>query len=247
MLLSSVWLAGAAHGLVIHRDFNTTLVDGDQAGTAFAIDVNIGTTAITDLNVVLHFDSPNPLDKMFNGDIWAVLAHDDIDGAYAESYLLTRPGREVGRLAGYSDSGLGSGGALKLTLDDEAAYDIHTYRDQTGTLSGPLTGSWQPSGRFAAIPGEELRTTPRDPSLLLSAFDGMKPNGIWWLYVADMDLGGTSRLVSVDLEFSLLGSGSGPAVPEPGLTAVVGGLFLIGFASWRRIQGRNGTSREIAA
>lgn len=159
---------------------------------------------------------------MFNGDLYVTLTHDS-----GYSVLLNRVGRRLGSSGGYADNG------FDIRLSDTAAADVHSYRL---TVSGnefvpisnsnpadPLTGTWQPDGR-AVDPGVVLTTSPRTAGL--STFDGLNPNGVWTLFVADLGVGGLAKLDSWSVH--LVG------VPEVTWTGWVSGALLLGGALLRR-------------
>lgn len=166
------------------------------------------------LNIVSRDGGP-----MFNGDIFATLTH-----GTGYSVLLNRAGRREGFESGYGDNG------FVIRLSDTGAADVHTYRL---TLNGshfvpisnltpgtPLTGTWQPDGR-TADPGVVGVDSPRTAGL--SEFNGLNPNGLWTLFVADLGTGGTARLEGWSLELS--------SVPEPVHGALaIGALLLLGGA-----------------
>jgi hypothetical protein len=86
-------------------------------------------------------------------------------------------------------------------IDDAAANgDIHYYREiSTPTAGLPLTGTWQPDGRWVD-PDEALDSSARTATL--SQFIGSGASGEWTLFLADLEAGGTNMLVSWNLELS---------------------------------------------
>src|SRR5205814_3076743 len=120
--------------------------------------------------------------------------------------------------AGYNDTGFGPDASLnKFRLDDTTGQDVHFYRSFSYTLngSGQLTGQWQPDGRGIdpASSGATFSAAPRNS--MLSVFNGMDPNGMWTLFIADVSGGNESTLVSWGLGLSTV-------VPEPASVAFVG-------------------------
>jgi hypothetical protein len=108
-----------------------------------------------------------------------------------------------------------------VTFADSATNgDIHTAPITTGVREGV----WQPDGRLDATTSQRLS--------LLSVFNSASANGEWRLNVADLELGGTMRLVSWSITF--VGDDGITAVPESSLMATTAGLGLLGFALWRR-------------
>ena len=165
---------------------NTRIPDGSPLGLVSTLEVTSPIERITDVSVTLQ------LSGGFNGDLFAYLVHGS-----NHAILLNRPGKTLVNPLGYADAG------FSITLNDAAAEgDIHAYRqtlfgNPATPLAGPLTGLWAPDGRDAD-PALVLDTEPRTATL--SAFSGFNPNGRWTLFIADMDAGYTSTLVSWGLE-----------------------------------------------
>lgn len=186
---------------------NLRIPDNDASGLASTKSFisSFLITNITDLNVTLNIAGN------FNGDLYGTLVHGS-----GFSVLLNRAGKRAGNDIGYGDPG------FNVTLDDQAAADIHTYRltlagNNDTALSSALTGTWQPDGRNID-PGLVLNTDPR--TALLASFNNLNPNGDWTIFLADLSPGGTSTLVSWGLDVT--------GVPEPSQIAlwVLGGLGL---------------------
>jgi hypothetical protein len=113
--------------------------------------------------------------------------------------LLNRVGRDTNRFWGYGDAG------FDVTLDDQAANgDIHAYRltlngNHNTAITTNVTGRWAPDGRTNdpnAVVADDARPA------LLSGFKGISPNGTWTLFLADLDAGQDSTLVSWGLEIN---------------------------------------------
>jgi subtilisin-like proprotein convertase family protein len=141
----------------------------------------------------------------YNGDLYAYLAHES-----GFAVLLNRAGRTEDNLFGYADAG------LSITLDDNAATDIHLYGGNGGNL---LTGTWQPDGRNAD-PATVTDLSAR--GAMLFSFAGGNPNGVWTLFVSDLSVGGESAVQGWGLAIA--------AVPEPGAIALAllgAGLLLL--------------------
>jgi subtilisin-like proprotein convertase family protein len=203
---------------------NLPIPDGSSSGLADS--QMIATTATLVESVRVTLDIAGTGSGAFNGDLYAYLYHDN-----RVAVLLNRPGRTALEASGYADNGLAS-----VTFDDLAPNgDVHAYRL---TLSGnaasplspapaPLTGTWAPDGRMVD-PALVLDTDPR--SAPLSTFQGTNPNGDWTLFVADLDMGGTARLVDWQLQVA--------AVPEPAQHGIAVGSILLLLAAgrfpWRR-------------
>lgn len=195
--------------------------DNSSVGVAHELSISGGAALITHVELTLNIVSRNGA-PMFNGDIFATLTH---EGGY--SVLLNRAGRRDGNESGYGDNG------FVLRFSDSAAADVHTYRL---TLNGnhfvplsnlnpgsPLTGTWQPDGR-TADPGLVVVDSPRTAGL--SDFNGLSPNGLWTLFVADLGTGGSAQLEGWSLELT--------SVPEPEQGALVGGILLLLGCALRR-------------
>jgi hypothetical protein len=132
------------------------------------------------------------------------------------SILLNRVGVTSGNSVGQGYDG------WNVSFQDGAANgDIH----DAVLTAGVLTGLYEPDGR--GLPTDTARPE------LLDVFLGNTGNGDWRLNVADLDLGGTMRLVSWSL--TLTGDNAAQAVPEPSTYAAgVALLGLIGATWWRR-------------
>jgi subtilisin-like proprotein convertase family protein len=161
-----------------------------------------------------------------NGDLYAFLSHSS-----RMAVLLNRVGRTGANALGYPDGGFGPDAALNsFTFSDLASDDVHYYRTAAHLLNadGQLTGIWQPDGRGLdpESAGWVFETAPR--SNMLGIFNGMDPNGLWTLYVADLSPLGESTLVSWGLDITL--------VPEPA-SATLLGWALAGGLLWRLRQG----------
>ncbi len=131
----------------------------------------------------------------WNGDLYAFLSFGD-----GLAVLLNRPGRESGNLAGYGDRG------FRVLLEDAATGgDIHRYRAGEVVPSmfgedGALLGVWAPDGR-ETDPDLTLGTDAR--TALLSRFSGVDPNGVWTLFVADLEPGGVHVLRGWELRIEV--------------------------------------------
>jgi subtilisin-like proprotein convertase family protein len=159
--------------------------DGSSVGLASVLNIASPIGNLTDVNVTLN------LSNGWNGDLYAYLVHDS-----GFTVLLNRTGKRAADAFGYNDPG------FNVTLDDQAAQEIHSYRlhttgSHTLPLGGPLTGSWRPDGRLID-PAVVLDTDARTE--FLSSFNGLNPNGEWVLYVEDEVTGDVSTLVNWSLE-----------------------------------------------
>jgi subtilisin-like proprotein convertase family protein len=201
------------------NNVNQNVPDANEAGISDSRTIDSAIDSIGDLNVTLNLAGRGG--GAFNGDLYVTLTHNS-----GYSVLLNRPGRRSGSTVGYGDNG------LDVTFDDAAANgDIHTYRltlngsNTTPLNTPPLTGIWSPDGR-GIDPDLVLNTDPRDQ--LLGSFSGLNADGVWTLFVADLETGGAARLVSWGLAIT--------PVPEPGQYAAIAALGLFGFAAWSRCR-----------
>jgi subtilisin-like proprotein convertase family protein len=227
-----------AIGLTLATGATATLTfDESNPGLPLAIpDHNstgiLSTLTVTDLDPGTRYSVDLSLDISgtghggYVGDLYAHLAHQSPDGGqYLMSVLLNRPGRSDTLPNGYDDAG------LNITLSDSADHDVHTYRAQADYKtngSGALTGTWQPDRRLAnpdTVTDASVRSTPTFDDLVNSLVPS-NPNGYWYLFVADMQTGGTMQLNSWSLSFSEMS-----AIPEPGnlltLAGLVGSALLL--------------------
>lgn len=196
--------------------------DGNSIGVGDSRLVSIGSGQIVDVNVSLQLSGRGS--GAWNGDIYAYLAHDS-----GFSVLLNRAGRRTG--GGLSEYGYGDNG-FDIVLDDEAPQgDVHLYRltlsgdHDRPVVRGILNGTWAPDGR-EVDPDDSLIETPRTAPL--GVFDGLKPDGFWYLFVADLSSGGTIQLTSWSLELTL-------AVPESPTVLAIGPLLVfVGAGLWVR-------------
>ena len=189
---------------------NAIIPDGDLNGYQNSQPLSGLPPVSTDVNVTLNLSSG------FNGDFYAYLSHNN-----AIAILLNRVGRSSASSVGYPDAGFGLDSlATSFTLDDQAGHDVHLYRSFPFALnsSGQLTGQWQPDGR-AIDPlsaGSVFDGAAR--SSTMGVFNGMDPNGLWTLYLADVSPGGEGTLVGWGLQIT--------AVPEPASLTLLGCAVL---------------------
>ena len=130
----------------------------------------------------------------FVGDLFAMLVHGDSFHDPHAVILINRPGRDNGRVFGYSDV---IDVSVTFTTVTGANGDFHNYRqiltgNQSTPLAGPLTGLWEADGR-AVSPLDVLANSPRNTAL--SDFSSMDPNGKWTLFIADVSKGGNWNLL----------------------------------------------------
>jgi len=233
LLLPTALVVTSAYGqLTENYNFspNAAVPDGANTGTFDA--QSIASSAITQIgnvNVTLNITGTGSGGSgMFNGDIYATLVHNSVS-----SVLLNRTGRDNSTPLGYSDQY-----GFNIQLSDVGGQgDVHVYRttlfgNNTTTLAGPLAYAWQPDGR-STDPSSVVTSDPR--TALLSSFNGQNANGTWTLFVADLEAGGTAKLVNWGLQIT--------AVPEPSQFAVATGALLLGWVVWNR---RNRSSTQLS-
>ncbi len=205
-LAAMLTLSSSAATLAVSFDnLNAPIPDGSALGLNDQRLISTTSTILLSLSVTLN------LTGGFNGDLYVQLTHDS-----GFSVLLNRVGRDAANVIGYTDSG------FNVSFNDAApAGDVHTYRTiATGNaatpLAGPLTGTWAPDGR-ATDPANVVTADAR--TAMLGSFIGVNPNGVWTLFIADLDGGGVSTLNSWSLNAEV--------VPEPsGLMALSASLIL---------------------
>jgi subtilisin-like proprotein convertase family protein len=187
--------------------------DGDLNGAQSSLTVSGLANTIADVNVTLTIAGG------FNGDYYAYLYHNG-----ASAILLNRVGRIGSSSFGYSDAGFGTNSfSVRFTLDDQAANDVHFYRNSSFTLNanGQLTGSWQPDGRTIDPQSLASLFDTASRSSELDVFNGLDANGTWSLFVADVSAGNEGTLVNWGLQIM--------TTPEPGsgLLLLLGLLFAV--------------------
>ncbi|MDB6037206.1 MAG: peptidase and in kexin sedolisin [Verrucomicrobiales bacterium] len=183
---------------------NLAIPDGNATGVKDVQTISSSIASIADITVSLNITGD------FNGDLAVYLRHDS-----GFTVLLNRVGVTGVNSFGYDDHG------FDVTFRNDAAHDIHSYRDFSTTTAGAqVVGLWQPDARDGSpVTGSRTAT--------LISFQGINPNGDWTLFAADLQNGGsTSQVASWGMQIT--------AVPEPQSIALVAGAGLLGFALWRR-------------
>lgn len=172
--------------------------DNDDTGLVNEMIVVMpGLDSILSVEVELEFSGG------WNGDLYVLLSHGS-----GYSVLLNRVGRTNSIFGGAASSG------MMVSLSDFAFADVHT---DLAMMGSNVSGQFQPDGR-ESDPLTVVDTDPR--TALLSSFEGLDPNGSWFLFVADQAAGEASTLESWSLRIT--------AVPEPGVAflTVMGTLML---------------------
>jgi hypothetical protein len=209
--------SGAEAAVFSYSGLPFDITDGSGVGVGATIDVSGLTGPITDINVSLKIEGSAAAGG-FTGDLYSFLSYGG-----QKSVLLNRPGKTAPdtdlsagftALLGYSDNG------LNVKFDDEAASEIHGYNGALPSFDGDglLLGSWQPDARDID-PSLVTPGTPR--TSLLSAFDGLNPNGTWNFFFADLESGGLHRVTAINLDIT---TASVTPVPELGSGVVLFGL-----------------------
>src|SRR5262249_13254642 len=161
---------------------NTTIPDNNPNGLANTHVISSAIGSLSDVNVKLLVTNG------WNGDLFAYVVHES-----GFAVLLNRVGRTTAAPVGDADAG------FDVTFDDQSTNgDVHIYRltlngSHNTPLAGPLTNAWAPDGR-SMDPGVVLDTDARTE--FLSSFNGLNANGSWTLFVADVEGGDVSTLVS---------------------------------------------------
>ena len=191
------------------------ILDGNTSGWWDTRAVSGLSGPITDVNVTLN------LNGGWNGDLYGYLTY---GGQIA--ILLNRVGVGGGNPFGYGDAG------MQVTLDDQAASDIHLYG--AGSIIGGA--GWQPDGRNIDPLSAAGSFDSAARSSLLGIFNTLDPNGNWTLFLADVSGGGgVSTLTSWSLDITTSPArisvpDQGPGLPLTGATL----LALVGTTRWMR-------------
>lgn len=200
VLLLAIWSCTSTFSAVTYtQNFTSNFADnglipdggyeGWQNSQVVALDSGL---RITDLAVTLNISGG------WNGDLYVTLRHETIDGT-GFAVLLNRVGTSITDTLGYASTGFGLNGSSEpFRLSDLGTYSVHYYLDQAPLFNsnGQLTGLWRPDG---------------GP---LTSFQGLDPNGVWTLFVADCNGGDVATLNQWGLEIT--------TVPEP----VAGGWVI---------------------
>ncbi|MEI7902162.1 MAG: PEP-CTERM sorting domain-containing protein [bacterium] len=180
--------------------------DNDASGVAYSFTLSGQPSEITGISVSLSVSGG------WNGDLYAYLSHGD-----GFAVLLNRVGVMTAGSDGYGNTG------FDVTLSSGAGADIHSYQGSNPSYneSGQLTGNWAADGRFLD-PTSSVRANTLDVFI-----NGLNPNGLWTLFIADLSGGELSTLTSWKVDI----------VPEPSSLALLlaGALALVSL-SRRRVK-----------
>jgi hypothetical protein len=219
---ASPLLAQSLPGFVLgERSLQVGIPDWDSSGVARNQYVR-GLDASVPYDLTVRLVIEGTAFGAFNGDYYAYLRHETPEGLESKiAVLLNRVGRTASSPSGYGDSG------FAVSFSDAASWDINRYQVALGGgVDSAVVGTWQPDGRRVA-PMVSFDTSPR--TALLEPLGRIDPNGAWTLFVADLEAGGTGKLV----EWEVRGTPRA-IVPEPGSWA----LLLLGGAlmaiTWSR-------------
>jgi hypothetical protein len=211
-------LASGASAATVFPDSSLALAIPDHDATGILRSLTVTSlTAGAAYDVTVALDIEGTGYGGYIGDLYAYLAHQTPLGSsdiYDMVVLLNRPGRSASLLTGYDDTG------LNITLSDQAATDIHTYQSGSPVVdaAGVLSGVWQPDRRLFD-PDMVTDASGRAVTTLDSLVNG-DANGNWYLYIADLETGGTMQLNAWSLRFSEVS-----AVPEPASALSVAGML----------------------
>jgi len=188
--------------------------DANPVGLISTLTVSGMSGSTTNLTVNLNITGG------FSGDLYAYL----VSPQGSLVVLLNRVGMSSTNYFGYSDAG------FNLTLDSSSANNIHNYQAAGGypgdLSSGQLTGTWAPDSRTIDPLSAPSIFNLAPTGNTLAGYDGLNPNGVWTLFIADLSGGGQSTLVSWGLTVV--------TVPEPQTWTILGGGLAAGWLMIRR-------------
>jgi len=203
----SAALAVTAQATLVSYDsgfVGTQIPDNSIVGLQNTLGAGAGT--VLDVNVVLNIRGT------YNGDLYATLTHGS-----SKAVLLNRVGKPSFSVIGFGDNGFDN-----LTLDDEAATDVHYYTG--GAADGPaVTGTYQPDGRDVDPFSGDLASAAR--TAMLNVFDGASASGDWTLFLADASGADLNYLVSWQLNLDVQPS---TGVPDSSLGGIGFSALLFG-------------------
>lgn len=204
---------------------NAVVPDANPVGLTSTLNVSGLGEFITNITVTLNITGG------FNGDLYAYLLSPEDSSVI----LLNRVGMSSSNYFGYGDTG------FNITLDSASGNNVHNYQNFSPTFngSGQLTGTWAPDRRtndpaYSAPSAFDAAPTGNT----FANLDGLNPNGVWTLFIADLSPGGQSTLVSWGLTVV--------TVPEPQTWTLLGGSLA---AFWMMARQRRlnsaGSPRKI--
>jgi hypothetical protein len=184
LIATGLWFDGPACGETFVNN-DTILIPGGP-GSIYPSIINVSGVlgVVSDLNVTV-----SSITHTFS---------DDLD------ILLVGPnGLNVMLMAG-------AGGSTVL-VNAQFTFDDQAGQLMPNTLPPLISGTYQPSN-YEPLQGMPLPAPQGPYGSLLSAFNGMNPNGQWKLYVADDGAGDTGSMQGWSLQFNV--------VPAPGALAL---------------------------
>ena len=182
-----------ASTVLLGQIVNTEIPDNNGVGLVSSMPFVSGDTYVTAVEVLIETTGG------WNGDLYAYLEHNGVI-----SVLLNRPGNTAANPTGAASSG------LSIRLTDTALADIHTAISDT--VGVPAVGTYQPDARNL---DPDLVTDATARSKPLAGFNTTDPNGLWTLFIADVNGGEVAVMKSWSLAVT--------AVPEP--SSALLGLF----------------------
>ncbi len=196
----------------------SAIPDGSSAGLARSLNITAPSDQyVVSMDVSLNLSATSG-GTAYLGDLFIYVTNGS-----TISVLTNRAGARTGTTFGYDDNQ-----SMNVTFSSAAVSDFHNYRltatgSNTTALSSPLTGVWSADGRVTD-PASVLDTDSRTAQL--GIFYGATANGTWSLFAADVSTGATHQINSWGLSLT--------TVPEPGTTAILFGVTLLGLGRRRR-------------
>ena len=204
LCLAAMAAVVSAPAAIITNIYNTgsaIIPDGNLSGWADTRTVS-GNTGLTVESVTVTLN----ISGGWNGDLYGYLFHVDENSSSTSVVLLNRVGTGTYPTDGYGEAGLNN----VTLIDTSPLTSIHNYGG-SGSAASAL------GSRNYNSAGGTLNTT----------FDGLKVNGSWSLFLADISSGEISQVTGWTLTIE--------TVPEPTTWALLGfGTILGGWHFTRR-------------